>query len=79
MKEDVKYKLDQIANVWNDFIWEYAFCKRTIKFTPDARTNYFGDILRYFQGTFDIIFDNRESNSYSDKFSKQISPTPNEI
>ncbi|ENI5846764.1 hypothetical protein ABZI28_002372 [Flavobacterium psychrophilum] len=73
MKEDVKYKLNQIANVWNDFIWENDFCKRTIKFTPEVRTNYFGDILGYFQDTFDIIFDNRESKSYSDKFSNQIS------
>ncbi|PKB15258.1 hypothetical protein [Flavobacterium sp. 5] len=73
MKEDVKYKLDQIANVWNDFIWEYGICKKTIKFTSDIQTNYFGDILSYFQDTFDIIFDNSESKSYSDKFSNQIS------
>jgi hypothetical protein len=73
LKEDVKYKLRQIAYIWNDFIWENDFCKRTIKFTDEVRTNYFGDILGYFQDTFDIIFDNRESSSYSDKFSNQIS------
>lgn len=73
MKEDVKYKLDQIANVWNDFIWENDFCKQTIKFTTDVRTNYFGDILGYFQDTFDIIFDDRQSKSYSDRFSNHIS------
>lgn len=73
MKEDVKYKLDQIANVWNHFIWENDFCKQTIKFTTEVRTNYFGDILGYFQDTFDIIFDNRESKSYSDRFSNHIS------
>lgn len=73
MKEDVKYKLDQIANVWNHFIWENDFCKQTIKFTTEVRTNYFGDILGYFQDTFNIIFDNRESKSYSDRFSNHIS------
>lgn len=73
MKENLQYKLDQIASVWNDFIWEYDFCKRTIKFTPEVRSNYFGDILGYFGDTFDIIFDNRESKSYSDRFSNQIS------
>ncbi|MFH6991821.1 hypothetical protein [Flavobacterium sp. FlaQc-48] len=73
MEEDVKYKLDQIANVWNHFILEYDFCTHKINFTPEVRTNYFGDILGYFQDTFDIIFDNRASKSYSDKFSNQIS------
>lgn len=73
MKEDVKYKLDQIANIWNDFICENDFCKQKIKFTSEVRTNYFGDILGYFQDTFDIIFDDRQSKSYSDRFSNHIS------
>lgn len=73
MKEEVTYKLDQIESIWNHFIWEYDFCKQKIKFTPEIRTNYFGEILGYFQDTFDIIFDDRESNSYSDRFSNQIS------
>ncbi len=73
MKEDVTYKLDRISDIWNHFIWEYDFCKKRIKFTPEIETNYFGDILGYFQDTFDIIFDNRESKSHSDRFSNQIS------
>lgn len=73
MKEEVKYKLDKIADVWNYFIWEYDFCKRKIKFTTEIRTNYFGDILGYFQDTFDIIFDNKESKSHSERFSNQVS------
>ena len=73
MKEELTYKLDRIADIWNHFIWEYDFCKRKIKFTPEVQTNYFGDILGYFQDTFDIIFDDRESKSYSDRFSNQIS------
>ena len=73
MKEEVIYKLDQIADIWNHFIWEYDFCKRKIKFTPDVKTNYFGDILGYFQDTFDIIFKVKKSESHSDRFSNQIS------
>lgn len=73
MKKEVKYKLDRIADIWNTFIWEYDFCRRKIKFTLDVKTNYFGDILGYFQDTFDIIFDDRESKSHSDRFSNQIS------
>ncbi|NEV95043.1 hypothetical protein G3567_12940 [Psychroflexus sp. YR1-1] len=73
MKEEVIYKLDRIADIWNSFIWEYEFCKKRIKFTPEVQTNYFGDILGYFQDTFDIIFDNRNSKSYAERFSNQIS------
>lgn len=73
MKEEVKYKLDQIADIWNHFILEYDFCTHKINFTPEVRTNYFGDILGYFYDTFEIIFNIRESKSYSDKFSYQIS------
>ena len=73
MKEDIKYKLKQIANIWNDFILDYQFCKSKIKFTPEVKTNYLGDILGYFEDTFDIIFDQRESNSYSARFSNNIS------
>lgn len=73
LKEEVTYKLAQIANIWNHFIWKYNFCKQKIKFKPQVKTNYFGDILGYFQDTFDIIFDYRESKSHSDRFSNQIS------
>lgn len=71
MKEDINYKLRQIADIWSDFILEYEFCKRKIKFTPEVKTNYLGDILGYFQDTFDIIFDRRESDST--RFSNHIS------
>ncbi len=73
MEEEVKYKLDQIANIWNHFIWEYDFCKREIKFDTEVRTNYFGDILGYFQDTFDIIFNYSDSESHNERFSSQIS------
>lgn len=73
MEEEAKYKLDQIANIWNHFIWEYDFCKREIKFDMEVRTNYFGDILGYFQDTFDIIFNYSDSQSHNEQFSAQIS------
>ncbi|MDD2981894.1 MAG: hypothetical protein PHQ74_00765 [Crocinitomicaceae bacterium] len=73
MKEEVKHKLDQIADIWNHFIWEYDYCKRKIKFTSELETNYFGEILGYFHDTLDIIFCKRNSSSHSDRFSNQIS------
>lgn len=73
MKEEVKYRLDQIANIWNHFIWEYDYCKKEIRFDFEARTNYFGDILGYFQDTNDIIFNYSETKSHNERFSNQIS------
>ncbi|CAL2078680.1 hypothetical protein [Tenacibaculum sp. 190524A05c] len=73
MKEDFEYKLEQIKNVWNQFIWEYDFCKKEIKFDFEARTNYFGDIFGYFLDTNVIILQYSNSESNSIRFSNQIS------
>lgn len=73
MKEEVSFKLDLIADIWNSFIWKYEFCQKRIKFTSEVQTNYFGDMFDYFQDTFKLIFSNRNSNSQTDKFSNQIS------
>lgn len=73
MIEEIEYKLNQIADIWNHFIWEYNFCKKNIRFDLEAKTNYFGDILGYFQDTNDIIFNYTNPNNQSERFSKQIS------
>lgn len=74
MKDDIRFKLDKIADIWNYFIWDYRFCSSKIKFNDDVKTNYFGDILGYFQDTLDIVFETKGlSNEYSEKFSHTIS------
>lgn len=75
MKEDVDYKLNQITRIWNHFIWEYNYCKKEIKFDIEEKTNYFGDILGYFQDTNDIIFQYSctATNNHSSRFANQIS------
>lgn len=73
MKDEIKYKLFQIKRIWDDFIWEYDFCKRDIKFNPEIKTNYCGDILGYFDDTLDIIFSKQNSKSHNERFSYQIS------
>lgn len=72
-KEELKDKLDRIRNIWNNFILEYKYCQKKIKFTPEVQTNYFGDILGYFHDTFDIIYSKREGETNADRFSNQIS------
>lgn len=73
MIEEIEYKLNKIADIWNHFIWEYNFCKKEIRFDLEAKTNYFGDILGYFQDTNDIIFNYTNPTNQSERFSKQIS------
>ncbi|NQU52698.1 MAG: hypothetical protein HQ522_09190 [Bacteroidetes bacterium] len=73
MKLDVEHKLGKIADIWNYFIWDYKFCSSKIKFDDDVKTNYFGDILGYFQDSFDIIFETKQTTNYTDKFSFSIS------
>jgi hypothetical protein len=73
MKNEIEDKLDRIADIWNDFIWDYNFCSRKIKFNADVKTNYFGDILGYFKDTIDIVFTKKLHISYPDKFSFTIS------
>jgi len=71
---EAKLKLNKIANIWNDFIWQYKFCSSKIRFDDDVKTNYFGDILGYFSDTFPIVFsEKRQFSNYSEKFSFTIS------
>lgn len=73
MKKEIESKLNQITDIWNDFIWQYKSCQRVIRFTEEMKTNYFGDIIGYFQDTTDLIFNYSESHPQAERFSKQIS------
>lgn len=74
MKTDIEFKLDKISDIWNYFIWDYRYCSSKIKFDDDVKTNYFGDILGYFQDTLDIVFKAEKlPTEYSEKFSHTIS------
>ncbi|QQQ27912.1 hypothetical protein [Chryseobacterium indoltheticum] len=66
-------KLDKIAEIWNNFILEYKFCNKYIKFTDEIKTNYFGDILGYFHDTFSLISNIPKNSVNSTKFSFYIS------
>lgn len=72
LENQVTGKLQIISNVWNDFIWDNVFCRNQINFTPEAESNYLGDILGYFLDTFDIIF-KKENQNNSTNFASHIS------
>lgn len=53
--DTVKSKLELIAEIWNTFVWDYKFVNSRINFNADTKTNYFGDILRYFDDTLGLL------------------------
>jgi len=73
MRDALDNKLDKISDIWNNYIWEYKFCNSKIKFTPDVKSNYFGDILSYFSDTFNLIYNNKKADSFSDNIEISIS------
>ncbi len=62
-----KEKLKNIARIWNDYIWEYKFCQSQINFDEEIKTNYFGNILVYFQDTLELINNKPQKGSYQEK------------
>lgn len=72
-QSEIEEKLERIANIWNYFIWEYKFCNSRITFTDEEKTNYFGNILAYFNDTLDIVFSKPLASDYSQQFSYNIS------
>ena len=72
MEEKLKEKLNRISNIWNYYIWKYKFCNSKIKFTDDVKSNYFGDILKYFYDTFEVIYREDNSESFSDNFERTL-------
>lgn len=73
MNHEILSKLSKVNEIWNHYIWEYKFCSNKIKFNDDVKTNYFGDLLGYFSDTFEVIYSDKKSASFSDNFSYTIS------
>lgn len=76
MQEEIEGLLKQIRNIWNSAIWDHQFYYKKIKHNSDIRTNYFGEILGYFEDTLDIVFSdeyNTIQDNHSARFSYSIS------
>jgi len=74
MDERFQYQLKQISDVWNYFILKYSCCSDKLNLKEALETNYFGDILGYFNDVVDIIFmSKRTLPSFEEKFSFTIS------
>lgn len=66
--ETIDNQLEKITDAWNDYFWEYKFCQNQIKFTDEIKTNYYGDILSYFNDT----LNNLSKVEYESTFEKSI-------
>lgn len=67
----VKETLEKITRTWNSFFLENKFCQEQINFTTEVRTNYYGDILSYFNDTIDFL----ENFEFHPDFQKSIFQT----
>jgi hypothetical protein len=66
--ELIKWKLDKITDVWNHYFWEYKSLQKKINFNSEVKTNYYGEILSYFNDTFDLIKINESKKFYDNIF-----------
>lgn len=73
MRNILDNKLGKISDIWNNYIWKYKFCNSKIKFTPDVKSNYFGDILSYFSDTFNLIYNDKKTDTFSENMETSIS------
>jgi hypothetical protein len=64
--ENIKAKLDLITEFWNDFVWKYKMIQSRIVWDEEVKTNYYGDILSYFEDTFNIIIKKPKENNFQE-------------
>jgi hypothetical protein len=63
--EDVKEILEKITDAWNFYFWKNKFCQNQINFTEEVRTNYYGDILSYFNDTLELLTDVKPEKEFN--------------
>ncbi|HUH73582.1 MAG TPA: hypothetical protein VLZ75_04160 [Chitinophagales bacterium] len=73
MRDHLDKKLGIITEIWNEYIMQYRFCNSQIKFTPDVQTNYFGDIIKYFSDTNNIIYNKKNALTIHENIENSIS------
>ena len=71
--DEVYKKLETIRDVWNYNIWDYPDCQSEIKFNSEAKTNYFGDLIGYFNDNLEILKSPIQGEGFSGVFSYHLS------
>lgn len=73
MRNQINNKLDLIRKIWVNYIWEFKFCNGHIKFTEDIKSNYFADILNYFDDSIVVLYASFLNSENLDTFERSIS------
>ncbi len=64
--DEVKVKLERITDFWNYYVWNYDIIQNQVLWNKEVRTNYYGDILSYFNDTFDLVSKKPEAGGFKD-------------
>jgi hypothetical protein len=73
MRNQIENKLALIRKIWADYIWEFKFCNDHVKFTEDVKSNYFADILNYFNDSIIVLYSSFSNFENLDTFERSIS------
>jgi len=61
----IEYNLNKITAFWNDYVWNYKFIQGEILWNEEVKTNYYGDILKYFLDTLELLKKNDSNKSFN--------------
>jgi hypothetical protein len=53
--DSIKKKLERINDIWSRYVLNYQHFHQHVAWDDEVRTNYFGDIIQYFNDTLDLI------------------------
>lgn len=56
---NVENFLRRMTDAWNYYFLENKFCQNKINYNDEVKTNYYGDILSYFQDTLSFLYVNQ--------------------
>jgi hypothetical protein len=70
MKKIIKEKLRSIRKIWRLYIWDYKYCYKDTAYSEVLKSNYFADILNYFEDTIDIFYSTSKSKARLKNFEK---------
>ena len=55
---------EHLREAWNDYFWTYRSCRRKIRFTDEEKTNYFSDLINYFDDITRLLSTFRIQDNY---------------
>jgi hypothetical protein len=63
--DTINESLEKVTDSWNNYFWRNKFCQNHINFTSEIKTNYYGDILSYFNNTLVLLTDIKPEKEFN--------------